>query len=72
MALRESLPPPGFLLGLAPGVVELHQPLQGLGSANQRLGRDLGRTLLQALIGLDQKRLGVRMPLLTQECAAEQ
>src|SRR5947209_6801152 len=42
--------PPGCLILLAPGVVELHQTLEGLGKTNLARRRHLRRALLQTLV----------------------
>src|SRR5262249_21275293 len=69
----QFLPPAGGLVGLAPIVVEPHQPLQGLRQAAVALRRRyLGLALLQAPVALPEPRLGLGVLPPPQQGAAEE
>src|SRR5262249_6997318 len=55
----QLLAPLRRFLRLVPGVIEPHQSLGGRGQPQPGIRRDLGRTLLHALVALNQQRLRV-------------
>src|SRR5262249_53795360 len=66
------LPPFLGLVFLPPGVVELNQPLQGLGQADLAVGRDLGRALLHSFVTLQEQWFGLGVLLLAQQTGTRQ
>ena len=71
LGLVEPLAPGVGLVLLARGVVELHEPLLGFRQAGRGVWGELGLALLQALVALQQQRLGLRWLLLEQEVGAD-
>src|SRR5262245_4309754 len=71
MAL-ELLPPLTGLVWLAPGVVELHQRLQGFSQADLAGRRNLRLAPFHPLVAGSQERLGVGVLPLVQQRGAEQ
>ena len=67
----EAFPPFGGLVRLAPGVVELDDPLGGLGQAFLGLRWDLGFAGLHSLVTLHEQRLGLGVFLLAEQAGAE-
>src|SRR5262245_65382721 len=66
----QLLPPPVRLGLVVLGVVEPHQPLQGLRQGGPCVPGDLAPPLLHPGVALDEERLGVGVLLLTQKRAA--
>src|SRR5438309_531716 len=63
--------PAGGFVGLALGVVKLHQALQGLGKTRQRLRRYRLLALFHASVAFLEQRLGVGIFLLAEQTAAQ-
>src|SRR5262249_32944989 len=70
--LRQPGPPFGGLVLLAPLLVKPDDTFGGVGETGPAGRGDPGRAGLQALVARDDQRLGLGVPLLAQQAAAEQ